>query len=153
MRNLFARCGNFSCLASTAAVGQQFVDREGGAFYVKMLEMFKKVTGAVHVHVFHHQLRAVEDNAVGNGFNSSVQPYAVAVYNDSSWHAADEAFFVLQGMQWMQNSAKGVSCTLTRGETSPRTPSRTNTWQHAPRPIWCHLTTTSLRTCSRQGPG
>ena len=29
VRNLFARCGNFSCLVSTAAVGQQFVDREG----------------------------------------------------------------------------------------------------------------------------
>ena len=28
VRNLFARCGSFSCLASTAAVGQQFVDRK-----------------------------------------------------------------------------------------------------------------------------
>ena len=28
-RNLFARCGRSSCLVSTAAVGQQFVDREG----------------------------------------------------------------------------------------------------------------------------
>ena len=35
VRNLFARCGSFSCLVSTAAVGQQFVDREGGVFYVK----------------------------------------------------------------------------------------------------------------------
>ena len=64
-------------------------------FYVKMLEMFKKVTGAVHVHVFHHQLRAVEDNADGNGFNSSVQPYAVAVHSDSSWHAAEEVFLLV----------------------------------------------------------
>ena len=53
--NLFARCGSSSCLVSTAAVGQQFVDREGGVFYVKMVEKFKKVTGAVHVHVFHRQ--------------------------------------------------------------------------------------------------
>ena len=30
VRNLFARCGSFSCLVSTAAAGQQFVDREGG---------------------------------------------------------------------------------------------------------------------------
>ena len=34
-RNLFARCDSSSCLASTAAVGQQFVDHEGGVFYVK----------------------------------------------------------------------------------------------------------------------
>ena len=30
VRNLFARCGSSSCLVSTPAVGQQFVDREGG---------------------------------------------------------------------------------------------------------------------------
>ena len=35
VRNLFARCGSSSCLVSTAAVGQQFVDREGGVFCVK----------------------------------------------------------------------------------------------------------------------
>ena len=35
VRNLFARCGSSSCLVSTAAVGQQFVDREGGLFYIK----------------------------------------------------------------------------------------------------------------------
>ena len=29
VRNLFARCGSFSCLVSTTAVGKQFVDREG----------------------------------------------------------------------------------------------------------------------------
>ena len=92
VRNFFARCGSLSCLVSTAAAGQQFVDREGGVFYVKMLEMFKKVTGAAHAHVFHHQLRAVEDNADDNGFNSSVQPYAVAVHSDSSWHAGENAF-------------------------------------------------------------
>ena len=61
-------------------------------FYVEMLGMFKKVTGAVHVHVFHHQLRAVEDNADGNGFNSSVQPYVVAVHSNSSRYAAEEVF-------------------------------------------------------------
>ena len=35
VRNLFARRGSSSCLVSTAAVGQQFVDREGSVFYVK----------------------------------------------------------------------------------------------------------------------
>ena len=34
-RNLFARCGNSSCLVSTAVVGQQYVDREGSVFCVK----------------------------------------------------------------------------------------------------------------------
>ena len=35
-------------------------------------------------------------------------------------------FFGLQGTQWMQNSAKGVSCTSTRGETSPQDPIENN---------------------------
>ena len=35
VRNLFARCGISSCLVSTAAVGQRFVDRERSVFYVK----------------------------------------------------------------------------------------------------------------------
>ena len=69
-RNFFARCSSSSCLVSTAAVGQQFVDGEGGVFYVKLVEMFKKVTGAAHVHVFHHPLRAAKDNADGDGFNT-----------------------------------------------------------------------------------
>ena len=32
-RNLFARCGSSSCLVSTAAVGQQVVDSEGGVLF------------------------------------------------------------------------------------------------------------------------
>ena len=97
VRNLFARCGSFSCLVSTTAVGQQFVDCEGGVFYVRMVEMFRKVTGAAHVHVFHHQLRAAKDNADGNGFNTSVQPYAMAVHSNSSRHAVEEAFLRFAG--------------------------------------------------------
>ena len=34
VRNLFARCGSSSCLVSTTAVGQQFVDRERSVFHV-----------------------------------------------------------------------------------------------------------------------
>ena len=97
VRNLFARRGSSFCLVSTAAVGRQFVDRKGGVFFVKMAEVFKKVTGAAHVHVFHHKLRAVKDNADGNGFNTSVPPYAVAVHSDSSWHVAEEAFLRFAG--------------------------------------------------------
>ena len=97
VRNLFARCGSFSCLVFTTAVGQQFVDREGGVFYVKMLEMIKKVTGAAHAHAFRHRLRTVEDNADGNGFNTSVQPYVVAVHSNSSRYAAGEVFLRFAG--------------------------------------------------------
>ena len=43
-----------------------------------MAEMFKRVTGAAHAHVFHHQLRADRHNADGNGFNTS--PASVASY-------------------------------------------------------------------------
>ena len=68
----------------------------------------------------------------------------MAVHSDSSRHAAEEAFLRLQGTQWLQNSAKSASCTSKRGETSPRTPSRTITWQCAMRPLWCHLTITSF---------
>ena len=78
-------------------MGQQFVDREGGVFYVKMLEMIKKVTGVVHIHVFHHQLRDAEDNADGNGFNTLVQPYVVTVHNNSSRYAAEEVFLRFAG--------------------------------------------------------
>ena len=42
VRNFFAKSVSSSCLVSTAAVGQQFVDHEGGVFYVKKLEMIKK---------------------------------------------------------------------------------------------------------------
>ena len=35
VRNFFAKCGTSSCLVSTAAVGQQFVDSEGGVCYVE----------------------------------------------------------------------------------------------------------------------
>ena len=92
VRNLFARSVSSSCLVSTAAVGQQFVDREGSVFYAKMLEMIKKVTRAVHVHIFRHQLRDAKDNADGDGFNISVQPYVVAVHSNSSRYAAEEVF-------------------------------------------------------------
>ena len=97
VKNCFARSGSSSCLVSTPVVGQQFVDREGGVFYVNMMEMIKKVTGAVHVHVFHHQLRDARNNADGNGLNTSVQPYVVAVHRNSSRYAAEEVFLRFAG--------------------------------------------------------
>ena len=62
-----------------------------------MLEMIKKVTRAVHVHIFHHQLRDAKDNADGDGFNTSVQPYVVAVHSNSSRYAAEEVFLRFAG--------------------------------------------------------
>ena len=98
MRNLFARCGSFSCLVSTTAVGQQFVDREGCVFYVKMLEMIKKVTGAgTRPRSSIINCAMLQDNADGNGFNTSVQPYAVAVHSNSLWYAAEEVFLRFAG--------------------------------------------------------
>jgi hypothetical protein len=66
-------------------------------YYAEMVEMFKRVTGAAHVHVFHHQVRAARDNSDGNGFNTTVQPYAHAVHSDSSRHAAEAAFLRFAG--------------------------------------------------------
>ena len=43
VRNHVAKCGITFCWDSTAAVGQQLVDREGVS-YVKLTELFKKVT-------------------------------------------------------------------------------------------------------------
>ena len=105
--NLSAKSGSPSCLVSTAAVGQPFVDREGGVFYVRVVEMIKNVTGAEHVHVFHHQLRDAKDNADGNGFNTSVQPFVVAVHSNSSWYAAEEAFLRFAGNTVDANFCKG----------------------------------------------
>lgn len=63
-----------------------------GAYYTEMAELFKKATGASYVHVFHHQVRARENNADGNGFNTTIQPYAYGVHSDSSAHHAEETF-------------------------------------------------------------
>ena len=62
-----------------------------------MLEMFKKVTGAAHVHISHNHFRDAKDKSDGNGLNSSVQPYAMAVHCVSSQHAAEEAFLRFAG--------------------------------------------------------
>ena len=153
VRNLFARCGSSSCLVSTTVVEQQFVDREGSVFYVKMVEMFKKVTGAAHVHVSHHQLRDAKDNADGNGFNTSVQPYAMAVHSDSSRYAAEEAFLRFAGNAVDAKFCKRRFVYINAWRNITKDPSRTITWQCTMRPLWCYLTITSRRICSCQGPG
>ena len=123
----------------------------GGVLYVKMLAMIKKVTGAVHVHVFHHQLRDAKDDANGNGFNTSVQPYVVAVHSDSL--QLEEAFLRFAGNAVDAQFCKGRFVYNNAWRNITTDPLRTTTWQCATRPLWWHLTITSLRTCSCQGPG
>ena len=99
--------GTYDILYLPIAVGQQFVDSEGGMFCDKMVEKFKKVTGAAHIHVFHHRLCVAKDNADGNGFNTSVQPYAMAIHSDLSRHAAEEAFLWFAGNAVYAKLCKG----------------------------------------------
>ena len=153
VRNLFARCGSFSCLVSTTAVGQQFVDREGACSTLRCWKCSR---------------RSQERHTLTSSIISCALLKTMLTATDSThrcnrmlWRSTvihrgtllRRHFFDLQGTQWTQNSPKGVSCTSTRGEISPRIPSRTITWQCATRSPWCHLTITSLRTCSCQGPG
>ena len=138
--------GTHHCMKMQAVI-------EGGVFYVKMVEMFKKVTGAAHVHVFHHQLRAVEDNADGNGFNSSVQPYAVAVHSDSSWHAAEEAFLRFAGNAVDAKFCKGRFVCINAWRNITSDPIENNHLAVCDETSMVSPDLTSLRTCSCQGPG
>merc|ERR1712137_948615 len=73
-------------------------DKVKSTYYAEMAEVFKKATGAAHVHVFHHQVRSAEkNNADGNGFNTSVQPYAHGIHSDSSSHSAEQLFLSFAG--------------------------------------------------------
>jgi hypothetical protein len=78
------------------------------AYYEEMAELFKKATGATCVHVFHHQVRsASKNNSDGNGFNTSVQPYAHGIHSDSSAHAAQELFRRFAGSAVDKKYCKG----------------------------------------------
>ena len=59
--------------------------------HAEMAEMFKRVTGAAHAHVFHHQLRADRRNAHDNGFNTSPapRPYVTCFFPLAAKHPAD----------------------------------------------------------------
>ena len=48
-----------------------------------------------------------KDNADGNGFNTSVQPYAMVVHRDSSRRAAEEAFLRFAGNAMDAKFCKG----------------------------------------------
>ena len=121
-------------------------------FYVKMAEMFKKVTGAAHVHIFHHQLRAVEDNADGNGFNTSVQPYAIGVHSDSSWRAA-EAFLRFAGNAVDAKFCKERFVYINAWRNITTDPIENNYLAVHDETSLVSPDETSLRICSCQGPG
>jgi len=67
-------------------------------YYDEMRDLFKKMTGCTHVHMFHHQVRNKDRVVSGqskDGWNTStpVQPYAVnAIHSDSSAFHAEEMF-------------------------------------------------------------
>ena len=111
---------------------------------------------AAHIHVFHHQLRATTDNTDGKGFNTSVQPYAMADHSDSSRHAAEEAFLrFYRETQWeCKNLQRALRVHQRAVETSPWTHRETTHLAVCDEDLsGCHLTITSLRTCSCQVPG
>ena len=151
LRNLFARRGNFSYLGPTGAVGQQFVDREGACSTLRCWkcsrrsqERYMITSSIINYALLKTTLTATDSTNQCNRalWRSTVIHRGMLLMRYS---------FSLQGIQWMQNSAKGVSCSSTRG--GPQTQLRTITWQCTTRPLWCHLTITSLRTCSCQEPG
>lgn len=77
-------------------------------YYTEMAKLFKKATGAAYVHVFHHQVRcASKNNADGNGFNTTVQPYAYSIHSDSSAHSAEDLFRRYAGTSVDKKYCKG----------------------------------------------
>lgn len=70
-------------------------DKITDVYYKEMAELFKKATGAAHAHVLHHQVRNQQkENSDGEGFNTSVQPYAHGIHSDTSAHAAQQMFLL-----------------------------------------------------------
>ena len=135
--NLFARCGSFTSVWSRPQLWDNNLSIARGACSTsRLVKMFKKVTGAAHVHVFHHQLRATKDNADGNGFNTSVQPYAMAIHSDSSQHAAEEAFLRFAGNAVDVKFSKGRFVYINAWRNITTDPIREQpTWQCATRPL------------------
>lgn len=83
-------------------------DKIVDTYYAEMADLFKKATGAAYVHVFHHQVRcASKSNADGNGFNTSVQPYAQGIHSDSSAYAAKDLFHRFAGTSVDAKYCKG----------------------------------------------
>ena len=67
-------------------------------YYPEMAELIKEKTGAAHVVMFHHQVRAKEHNASPEtGTVSSVQPYANGIHSDSHPKSARDLFLAIAG--------------------------------------------------------
>ena len=119
VRNFFAKCGSSSCLVSTAAVGQQFVDREGAC---STLRCWKCSRRSQERHTFTSYIIScamltTKPTATDSTHWCNRMPWQFTAVHRGT--LLRRHFFGLQGTQRMQNSAKDTSCTLTPGETSP----------------------------------
>jgi len=67
-------------------------------YYSEMEKLIKEKTGAAHVMMFHHQVRARDHNASPEtGTVSTVQPYAAAIHSDSHPKSARDLFRTFAG--------------------------------------------------------
>jgi len=69
-------------------------------YYDEIRDLFKKVTGCAHVHVFHHQVRNKQrlvsgESTEGVSTSTPVQPYAYGIHTDSSCFHAEDMFKVM----------------------------------------------------------
>jgi len=68
-------------------------DKVKSIYYPEIAKLVKEKTGAEHVVVFHHQVRAKTHNASAEtGVVSTIQPYAYGVHSDSHPNSAKDVF-------------------------------------------------------------
>ena len=73
-------------------------DKVKSVYYHEMEELIKEKTGAAHVLMFHHQVRARNNNAKPEtGTVSSIQPYAYGIHSDSHPKSARDLFKMVAG--------------------------------------------------------
>ena len=76
-------------------------DKITEVYYKEIADTIKKVTGAAHVNVFHHQVRNEEKNTGGpQNLHTSVQGYAIGIHSDSHPQAADDLFKRYAGKEY-----------------------------------------------------
>merc|ERR1712142_68145 len=73
-------------------------DKVKTVYYPEIAELIKKKTGAAHVLMFHHQVRARNNNAsLETGTVSTIQPYAYGIHSDSHPKSARDLFKMMAG--------------------------------------------------------
>jgi len=85
----------------TALTTEEFYndqDKVKSVYYPEMEELIKEKTGAAHVLMFHHQVRAQKNSATTEtGEASSIQPYAYGIHSDAHPKAARDLFKTVAG--------------------------------------------------------